>query len=65
MIGCVARRYVLSEQSSAESGGYHSENRPLGRDPWYSQDSIPVHITAAFYHYRTFLLSAPGVVTMV
>ena len=26
MIGCVAGRYVLSEQSSAESGGYHGEN---------------------------------------
>ena len=26
MIGCVAGRYVLSGQSSAESGGYHSEN---------------------------------------
>ena len=28
-IGCVAGRYVLSGQSSAESGGYHGENRPL------------------------------------
>ena len=26
MIGCVAGRYVLSGQSSAESGGYHGEN---------------------------------------
>ena len=25
-IGCVAGRYVLSGQSSAESGGYHGEN---------------------------------------
>ena len=29
MIGCVAGRYVLSGQSSAESGGYHGENQPL------------------------------------
>ena len=28
-IACVAGRYVLSGQSSARSGGYHSENRPL------------------------------------
>ena len=26
MIGCVAGRYVLSGQSSAESGGYHGEH---------------------------------------
>ena len=26
LIGCVAGRYVLSGQSSAESGGYHGEN---------------------------------------
>lgn len=25
MIGCVAGRYILSGQSSAESGGYHGE----------------------------------------
>ena len=26
MIGCVAGRYVLSGQSSTESGGYHGEH---------------------------------------
>ena len=40
MIGCVAGRYVLSGQSSAESGGYHSENRPLSVAAFNEHDHI-------------------------
>ena len=34
MIGCVAGRYVLSGQSSAESGGYHGENHHFSGRIW-------------------------------
>ena len=34
MIGCVARRYVLSGQSLTESGGYHGENHHFFSRIW-------------------------------
>ena len=40
LIGCVAGRYVLSGQSSAESGGYHGENRPLPVAAFNEHDHI-------------------------
>ena len=53
MIGCVAGRYVLSGQSSAESGGYHGENHHFSAgfgikgimDAWVRQDGFAKFIT--------------------
>ena len=53
MIGCVAGRYVLSGQSSAESGGYHGENHHFSAgfgikgimEAWVRQDSFGEFIT--------------------
>ena len=53
MIGCVAGRYVLSGQSSAESGGYHGEHDHFSAgfgikgimEAWVRQDSFGEFIT--------------------
>lgn len=53
MIGCVAGRYVLSGQSSAESGGYHGEHHHFSvgfgikgiMEAWVRQDSFGEFIT--------------------
>ena len=53
MIGCVAGRYVLSGQSSAESGGYHGEHHHFSAgfgikgimEAWVRQDSFGKFIT--------------------
>ena len=53
MIGCVAGRYALSGQSSAESGGYHGENHHFSAgfgikgimEAWVRQDSFGEFIT--------------------
>ena len=53
MIGCVAGRYVLSGQSSAESGGYHGEHHHFSAgfgikgimEAWVRQDSFGEFIT--------------------
>ena len=62
MIGCVAGRYVLSGQLSAESGRYHGENHHFSAgfgikgimEAWVRQDSFVkfIAVKRKEYYFR-------------